>query len=212
VVVARERGSLHAAGRSARHGRAGRRGARTARALRGRRKGCCGYARASQMDGRGEAVRGEHLFATLATRLTARPGGPADLQEDLVGNVVVRGASSRENPGYAIVERRSAVPRVRSWSRSALTLPPARDEGAISSPAAGSPWVLAQADAALLRAPQWNWVIERGDRGLRLAGVPCRRRCARRRAESPRAELRASSVSSMPDGGSKGRVASAPCR
>src|SRR4029077_18217125 len=48
-----------------------------------------------EMDGRGEAVRGEHLVRDLERLLEAdRPAQAvrADLQEDLVGGVVVRGA------------------------------------------------------------------------------------------------------------------------
>src|SRR5271157_2541221 len=48
-----------------------------------------------KMDGGGEAVRGEHLVRDLERLLEAdRPAQavPADLQEDLVGDVVVRGA------------------------------------------------------------------------------------------------------------------------
>src|SRR5919198_5540753 len=48
-----------------------------------------------EMDGRGEVVRGEHLVRDLKRFLEADRPAPAlraDLQEDLVGNVVVRGA------------------------------------------------------------------------------------------------------------------------
>ena len=48
-----------------------------------------------EMDGRGEAVRGEHLVRDLKRLLKAdwpSQAAPADLQEDLVGDVVVRGA------------------------------------------------------------------------------------------------------------------------
>src|SRR6476660_3431631 len=48
-----------------------------------------------EMDSRGEAVRGEHLVRDLQRLLEAdRPAQAlsADLQEDLVGDVVVRGA------------------------------------------------------------------------------------------------------------------------
>src|SRR5437660_7857923 len=48
-----------------------------------------------EMDGRGEAVRGEHLVRDLERLLEAdwpAQAVRADLQEDLVGNVVVRGA------------------------------------------------------------------------------------------------------------------------
>src|SRR5258707_6374484 len=48
-----------------------------------------------EMDGRGEAVRGEHLVRDLERLLKAdwpAQAVRADLQEDLVGNVVVRGA------------------------------------------------------------------------------------------------------------------------
>ena len=47
------------------------------------------------MDGVGEALRGEHLVGDLERLLEAdRPAEApsADLQEDLVGDVVVRGA------------------------------------------------------------------------------------------------------------------------
>src|SRR5215213_1253378 len=48
-----------------------------------------------EMDGGGEAVRGEHLVRDLERLLEAdwpTQAVRADLQEDLVGNVVVRGA------------------------------------------------------------------------------------------------------------------------
>src|SRR6187200_2220018 len=52
-----------------------------------------------EMDGRGEAVRGEHLVRDLERLLEAdwpAQAVPADLQEDLVGDVVVRGAEQRD--------------------------------------------------------------------------------------------------------------------
>jgi hypothetical protein len=48
-----------------------------------------------EMDDRGEAARGEHLVRDLERLLEADRPAPtvrADLQENLVGNVVVRGA------------------------------------------------------------------------------------------------------------------------
>src|SRR5437016_5925460 len=48
-----------------------------------------------EVDGRGEAMRGEHLVRDLERLFKANwpaQAVPADLQEDLVGDVVVRGA------------------------------------------------------------------------------------------------------------------------
>src|SRR5271163_2496176 len=54
------------------------------------------------MDLRGEIVRGEHLVRDLQRLLEAdgpAQAPPADLQEDLIGDVVVRGAEQLdENP------------------------------------------------------------------------------------------------------------------
>src|SRR5208283_1522418 len=52
-----------------------------------------------EMDGRGKAVRRKHLVCDLKRLLEADRGpepAPADLQEDLVGDVVVRVAEQRD--------------------------------------------------------------------------------------------------------------------
>src|SRR5262249_42761169 len=134
-----------------------------------------------EMDGRGEAVRGEHLGRDLERLLEAdwpAQAVRADLQEDLVGNVVVRGAEQLDEDLRKGTRLSVNVDRLESLgycSGRDLALHAAagplgeRGEqfaGILPAHRGG----LAQADAAAsLRSPQPPLADrERGDRGLLL--------------------------------------------
>src|SRR5262245_46176376 len=138
-----------------------------------------------EMDGRGEAVRGEHLVRDLERLLEAdwpAQALRADLQEDLVGNVVVRGAEQLDEDLRKGTRLLVNVDRLESFGYGS-----GRD---LALHAAAGPLdergdqfagilqahrgVLAQADAAgsLIRTSQPELGDrERGDRGLLLGGA-----------------------------------------
>src|SRR5262249_4378878 len=137
-----------------------------------------------EMDGRGEAVRGEHLARDLERLLEAdwpAQAVRADLQEDLVGNVVIRGAEKLDEDLRKRTRLSVNVDRLESLGYGSgrdLTLHAAAgplDESGDQFAGILQAYrrVLAQADAAAsLRSPQPELVDrERGDRGLLLGGV-----------------------------------------
>ena len=97
-----------------------------------------------EMDGLGEAVLGEHLVRDLKRLLEAHGPAqamPADLQEDLVGDVIVRadeqlGENLRKGARLAVNVDRLQALGTAPVTILPLRLPPARSmNAAISSPA-----------------------------------------------------------------------------
>src|SRR5262249_25147997 len=117
------------------------------------------------MDGRGKVVRGEHLVRDLKRLLEAdwpAQAVRADLQEDLVGNVVVRGAEQldedlRKGARLSVnVDRLEFLPygSGRDLALHAAAGPLDERGGQFAGILPAHRWVLAPADAgASLRAP-----------------------------------------------------------
>src|SRR5262245_18123556 len=106
-----------------------------------------------EMDGRAEAVRGEHLVRDLERLLEAdwpAQAVRADLQEDLVGNVVVRGAEQldedlRKGTRLSVnVDRLESLGYCsgRDLAVHAAAGPPRRTRRLARRHIAGSPWGL----------------------------------------------------------------------
>src|SRR5512132_1022294 len=137
-----------------------------------------------EMDGRGEAVRGEHLVRDLERLLEADWAAPAvraDLQEDLVGNVVVRGAEQLDEDLRKGTRLSVNVDRLESLGYGSgrdlalhAAAGPLDERGdQLAGILQAHLGVLAQADAAAsVRSPQPELGDrERGDRGLLLGGA-----------------------------------------
>jgi hypothetical protein len=134
-----------------------------------------------EMDGRGETARGEHLIRDLERLLKANwpaQAGCADLQEDLVGDVVVRYTEQLDQDLRKATRLSVNVDRLQSRGYgsgrdlalhvAAGPLDERRDQ--LAGILQAHQGVLAQADAAAsVTAPQPEQVDrERGDRGLLL--------------------------------------------
>src|SRR5882757_3629249 len=137
-----------------------------------------------EMDGRGETARGEHLVRDLERLLEANwpaQAVSADLQEDLVGDVVVRYAEQFDEDLRKGTRLSVNVDRLQSLGygsgrdlalhAAAGPLDERRDQ--LAGILQAHRGVLAQADAAAsVGAPQPELVDrKRGDRGLLLGGV-----------------------------------------
>ena len=135
-----------------------------------------------EMDGVGEAVGGKHLVGDLERLLQADGSaqGPADLQEDLVGDVVVRGDEQldedlREGAGLAVnIDRLQALGHGsgRDLALDAAAGPLDERGDQLAGIFQAHRGVLGQADAAAaLGAPRPELADrQRRDRGLRLGG------------------------------------------